>query len=75
MREVTGAFTHGEPAERTVSREQLRRRNDADAGVRAERLRRRESLLHTLAVARRRRRSRPVTRLIWDPATSWDDIG
>lgn len=75
MREVTGPLTQGAYPERAVSREQMRRHNDADAGVRAERLRRRENLLHSLAVARRRLRSRPVARFTWDPSASWDDIG
>lgn len=75
MREIVGALVYGGRGERTVSRQRLRRDAEADAGVRADRLRRREALLHMLELARRRRRSRHIaTRFTWDPAASWDDL-
>ena len=63
MKEITGSLALSGQAERRVSRQQLARGFDADAGVEAERMRRREALLHRLEVSRRLRQRRLTTRL------------
>lgn len=74
MREITVGLAYSGYPEPGVSRERLRRDADADAGRRADRLRRRESVLHSLEVARRRRRRGLVTRFTWEPSANWDDV-